>query len=58
MKRILVVLAAMALLVLVVAPAAAQDTGTINWSIEGISDVASLDPDNASDAQGFTVISL
>lgn len=58
MKRILVVLAAMALLVLVVAPAAAQDTGTINWSIEGISDIASLDPAKASDAQGFTVISL
>lgn len=31
---------------------------TINWSIEGVNDVVSLDPARASDAQGFTVIGL
>lgn len=58
MKRYLLVLAVVALIVLAVAPAAAQDGGVINWSIEGITDVASLDPAKASDAQGFTVVSL
>jgi oligopeptide transport system substrate-binding protein len=38
--------------------AAAQEGGVIRWSLEGISDVVSLDPAKASDAQGFTVIGL
>jgi ABC-type transport system substrate-binding protein len=39
-------------------PAAAQDTTTLRWSVEGISDVVSLDPARATDAQGFAVIGL
>jgi ABC-type transport system substrate-binding protein len=39
-------------------PAAAQDGGTLTWSIEGINDLPSLDPAKASDSQGFTVIGL
>ncbi len=58
MKRSLLVLVVFSLLIMAVMPAAAQDTGTINWSIEGISDVSSLDPAKASDAQGFTIINL
>lgn len=42
----------------VVSSVAAQDTTTLRWSIEGISDVVSLDPARATDAQGFTVIGL
>ena len=46
------------LLILVLAlPVVGQGDGTtINWSIEGISDVVSLDPAKATDSQGFTVI--
>jgi ABC-type transport system substrate-binding protein len=58
MKRSLLLLALLSLLVVAAAPAAAQDVGTINWSVEGISDVVSLDPARASDAQGFSVIEL
>lgn len=52
-------LAALVVLSLVVtlAPVSAQDT-TLRWSIEGISDVVSLDPARATDSQGFTVIGL
>lgn len=39
------------------APAAAQDEGTIiRWSIEGISDLPTLDPSKLTDAPGFVVI--
>ncbi|MFN8379942.1 MAG: peptide ABC transporter substrate-binding protein [Anaerolineae bacterium] len=58
MKRVLVLLAATLLLVLAVAPIAAQDTGTIHWSFEGISDVASFDPAKVSDAPVFNLVSL
>ncbi len=53
-------LLSLALLVLIaVVPAAAQDSGgTLNWSIEGVPDLPSLDPAKASDAQDFTVIGL
>ncbi|MBZ0302285.1 MAG: peptide ABC transporter substrate-binding protein, partial [Anaerolineae bacterium] len=38
---------------------AAQSSGqTLAWSIEGVSDLVSLDPAKASDSQGFTVIGL
>lgn len=47
-----------ALLLIAVAPAFAQEGTTINWSIEGITDVVSLDPAKASDSQGFAVIGL
>ncbi len=47
------------LIMVSVAPTIAQDAlTTIDWSIEGITDVVSLDPAKASDSQGFTVISL
>lgn len=37
----------------------AQASGqTLAWSIEGVSDLVSLDPAKASDSQGFTVIGL
>jgi peptide/nickel transport system substrate-binding protein/oligopeptide transport system substrate-binding protein len=37
----------------------AQTSGqTLAWSIEGVSDLVSLDPAKASDSQGFTVIGL
>jgi ABC-type transport system substrate-binding protein len=36
----------------------AQEGVEIRWSIEGINDLASLDPAKASDSQGFTVIGL
>jgi peptide/nickel transport system substrate-binding protein/oligopeptide transport system substrate-binding protein len=40
-------------------PAFAQNAQTtLTWSIEGVSDLASLDPAKASDSQGFTVIGL
>lgn len=59
MKQLNALLAvALIALVLVVTPVAAQDGGVINWSLEGISDVVSLDPARASDAQGFTVVEL
>ncbi len=58
MKRYLIVLTIVSLLILAVMPAAAQDNGAINWSIEGISDVVSLDPARASDSQGFAVVEL
>jgi ABC-type transport system substrate-binding protein len=45
-------------LLVAVAPLAAQDKTSINWSIEGVTDVVSLDPAKASDSQGFTVIGL
>lgn len=45
-------------LALMVMPAAAQGGSTLTWSIEGISDLPSLDPAKASDSQGFTVIGL
>jgi oligopeptide transport system substrate-binding protein len=49
----------MILLLVSLAPLSAQDAATsINWSIEGITDVVSLDPAKASDSQGFTVIGL
>ena len=39
--------------------ALAQTSGqTLTWSIEGVSDLVSLDPAAASDSQGFTVINL
>lgn len=39
-------------------PVAAQDGQNLRWSIEGVNDLASLDPAKASDSQGFTVIGL
>ncbi len=39
-------------------PTAAQAEKTLRWSVEGINDLASLDPAKASDSQGFTVIGL
>jgi peptide/nickel transport system substrate-binding protein/oligopeptide transport system substrate-binding protein len=49
----------LALLVLSVLPAAAQGSGqTLTWSIEGVTDLVSLDPAKASDSQGFAVIGL
>lgn len=60
MKRILRVLALLGVLLLVlsVSATAAQETTSLRWSIEGISDVVSLDPARATDSQGFTVIGL
>ena len=39
-------------------PAGAQGDVNLRWSIEGVTDLASLDPAKASDSQGFTVIYL
>jgi oligopeptide transport system substrate-binding protein len=36
----------------------AQSGQTLAWSLEGVTDLASLDPAKASDTQGFTVIGL
>lgn len=42
-----------------VSTALAQDgKTTLNWSLEGVSDLVSLDPATASDAQGFTAVGL
>ncbi|MFM9106598.1 MAG: hypothetical protein ACKOWF_07860 [Chloroflexota bacterium] len=44
---------------LAASPAAAQDgKTTLNWSLEGVSDLVSLDPATARDAQGFTAVGL
>jgi ABC-type transport system substrate-binding protein len=44
---------------LFLSPVHAQDEAiNIRWSLEGITDLASLDPAKASDSQGFTVIGL
>lgn len=56
--RSLFFLSVLLVLVTVLSPVAAQDTTTLRWSIEGITDVVSLDPARATDAQGFTVIGL
>jgi len=49
----------MLLALIAVVPASAQSSGqTLNWSIEGVPDLPSLDPAKASDAQDFTVIGL
>lgn len=56
--RSLLFLSVLLVLVTVLSPVAAQDTTTLRWSIEGITDVVSLDPARATDAQGFTVIGL
>ena len=53
----LMILTIILLLTAVMLPIQAQDT-VIRWSIEGISDVVSLDPAKATDSQGFTVIGL
>jgi oligopeptide transport system substrate-binding protein len=59
MSRVLTLFGiALLALVLTVAPLAAQDGGVINWSVEGINDVASLDPARASDAPGFAIVEL
>ena len=52
------VLLLVSLLVIGFLPVAAQDGGTLNWSIEGVPDLPSLDPAKASDSQDFTVIGL
>lgn len=56
-KRWLVLLL-VSLLVIGILPVTAQDGGTLNWSIEGVPDLPSLDPAKASDSQDFTVIGL
>ncbi|MEZ4668211.1 MAG: peptide ABC transporter substrate-binding protein [Anaerolineae bacterium] len=58
--RSLITILTLVLLTLAVSlvPAAAQAEKTLRWSIEGINDLASLDPAKASDSQGFTVIGL
>ncbi|MCC6616930.1 MAG: peptide ABC transporter substrate-binding protein [Anaerolineae bacterium] len=54
-----VLLLVMFTFVLTLHPISAQDEGVnLRWSIEGINDLASLDPAKASDSQGFTVIGL
>ncbi|MGI9253848.1 MAG: ABC transporter substrate-binding protein, partial [Thermomicrobiales bacterium] len=46
-------------LTLTAIPVMAQDgTTVLNWSLEGVSDLVSLDPATASDAQGFTAVGL
>jgi ABC-type transport system substrate-binding protein len=57
MKRSLFILTILSMLLIMVLPVAAQDA-VIDWSIEGISDINSLDPAKASDAQGFTIVNL
>lgn len=42
----------------VVVPVAAQAEQNLRWSIEGITDLASLDPAKASNSQDFTVVGL
>lgn len=45
--------------ILTLQPISAQAEGVnLRWSIEGITDLPSLDPAKASDSQGFTVIGL
>lgn len=58
-STVLVLLIAMVLSALSVPlTAGAQDAGTLTWSIEGKSDLVSLDPAKASDSQDFTVVGL
>ena len=58
-RFITLMLLSLVLLLPLLSVSAQDDAGTtINWSIEGISDVVSLDPAKASDSQGFTVVEL
>lgn len=57
-NALLVIVSFLLVFSLAASPIAAQDTTTLRWSIEGITDVVSLDPARATDAQGFTVIGL
>src|SRR5215831_7496289 len=58
-RSALLFLISLALLALIaIAPASAQSGSALNWSIEGVPDLPSLDPAKASDAQDFTVIGL
>lgn len=57
-KVLVLSLSVLLIFIMALLPAAAQEGTTLRWSIEGISDVVSLDPARATDAQGFTVIGL
>ncbi|MFN8529264.1 MAG: peptide ABC transporter substrate-binding protein [Anaerolineae bacterium] len=59
LRRLFVVTLLLSLaLMLAIQPLHAQDGVNIRWSLEGITDLPSLDPAKASDSQGFTVIGL
>ncbi len=55
MARLRVLLVLLGCLAALGTPSAAQGASVIHWSIEGVSDVQSLDPAKATDAQAFTV---
>lgn len=57
-NRFVLLLIALMVVILSITPVAAQEGSVIDWSIEGITDIVSLDPARATDAQGFTVIGL
>lgn len=58
LSRRLLVLTLLFVLSISLIPASAQGGQTLTWSIEGITDLVSLDPAKASDSQGFTVVGL
>jgi oligopeptide transport system substrate-binding protein len=58
-RVLLMIVLVIGMLLITLMPATAQNSGpTLNWSIEGVTDLASLDPAKAANAQDFTVIGL
>lgn len=58
LSRFTIVMLVIALFSISLTPLLAQGGQTLNWSLEGVTDLASLDPAKASDSQGFTVVGL